>query len=84
MTALVLYNPFASKYLLGEFMLIFFIMVGLIFLTSGGVGLFYINTADHVASGTAIFFLGNLGFGTLALIGVLILIFIGIFNAEFD
>jgi hypothetical protein len=65
-------------------MLIFFILFGLIFLVSGGVGLFYINTADHVASGTALFFLGNLGFGTLALIGILIFIFIGLFNAEFD
>jgi hypothetical protein len=65
-------------------MLIFFIIVGLIFLTSGGVGLFYVNTANHVASGTALFFLGNLGFGTLALIGIMIFVFIGLFNAEFD
>jgi len=65
-------------------MLIFFVIFGLIFLVSGGVGLFYINTANHVASGTALFVLGNLGFGTFALIGVLILIFIGLFNAEFD
>jgi len=64
-------------------MIIFFILVGLVFLASGGVGLFYINTAGHVASGTALFFLGNLGFGTLALIGILILLFIGIFNQEF-
>lgn len=64
-------------------MLIFFIIFGLIFLASGGIGLFYINTADHVASGTALFFLGNLGFGTLALIGILILVFIGLFNQEF-
>jgi hypothetical protein len=65
-------------------MIIFFIILGLIFFVSGGVGLFYINTADHVASGTALFFLGNLGFGTLALIGILVFIFIGLFNAEFD
>jgi hypothetical protein len=65
-------------------MLIFFVIFGLVFLISGGVGLFYINTANHVASGTALFFLGNLGFGTVALIGVMILIFIAIFNAEFD
>ena len=65
-------------------MLIFFIIVGLIFLTSGGVGLFYINTANHVASDTPLFFLGNLGFGTLALIGILVLVFVALFNTEFD
>ena len=37
-------------------MLIFFIIFGLIFLASGGIGLFYINTANHVASGTALLF----------------------------
>ena len=65
-------------------MLIFFTIFGLIILASGGIGLFYINTADHVASGTALFFLGNLGFGTLTFIGIMILIFVGLFNADFD
>jgi hypothetical protein len=65
-------------------MIVFFILLGLIFVGSGGVGLFYINTANHVESGTALFFLGNLGFGTLALIGILIFVFIALFNAEFD
>lgn len=65
-------------------MIILFIILGLVFLGSGGVGLFYINTADHVASGTALFFLGNLGFATFVLVGLLILVFIALFNAEFD
>ena len=65
-------------------MLIYFLILGLVFLISGGVGLFYVNTGDHVASGTALFFLGNLGFGTFALFGLLILIFLAFFNAEFD
>jgi hypothetical protein len=65
-------------------MVIFFLIFGLIFLVSGGVGLFYVNTGGHVDSGTALFFLGNLGFGALALIGILILVFMAIFNSEFD
>ena len=65
-------------------MLVFFLILGLIFLTSGGVGLFYVNTADHVASGTALFFLGNLTFITFLVFGVAILAFLAFFNAEFD
>ncbi len=65
-------------------MIIFFIILGLIFLISGGTGLFYINTGEHVASGTALFFLGNLTFGTFIVFGIAILVFIAIFNAEFD
>ncbi len=65
-------------------MIILFIVLALIFLASGGVGLFYVNTASHVAHDNPLFFLGNLGFGTFLAIGLLILIFIAIFNAEFD
>ncbi len=65
-------------------MIILFIILGLIFLVSGGIGLFYVNTSGHVDSTSAIFFLGNLGFGSFVLIGILILIFIALFNAEFD
>lgn len=64
--------------------IIIFILFALVFLISGGVGLFYINTGDHLASGTPLFFLGNLGFGTFLAIGVLLLIFIAFFNTEFD
>ena len=65
-------------------MIILFIVLALVFLASGGIGLFYVNTANHVAQDSAIFFLGNLGFATFLVIGLLILIFIAIFNAEFD
>ena len=65
-------------------MLIFFLLLGLIFLVSGGIGLFYVNTGAHVASGTALFFLGNLGFSTFLVFGLLIIIFLAFFNREFD
>jgi hypothetical protein len=65
-------------------MIILFVLMGLVFLVSGGVGLFYINTAERVVSGTPLFFLGNLGSATFLVIGVLILFFIAFFNREFD
>ena len=63
-------------------MSLFFLIVGLLFLVSGGFGLFYTNT--NVASGTALWILGNTAFGTFVLFGLAILIFIALFNAEFD
>jgi len=65
-------------------MFIFFLILGLIFLISGGVGLFYVNTGAHIASGTPLFFVGNLTFGTFVVFGVAILVFLAFFNAEFD
>ena len=65
-------------------MVVLFIILAVILLGSGGVGLFYINTADHVAAGTPLFFLGNLGFATFLALGVLILIFMALFNTEFE
>jgi hypothetical protein len=65
-------------------MIIIFIIFALVFLVSGGVGLFYINTANHVAAGTPLFFLGNLGFATFIVIGALILAFIAFFNTDFE
>lgn len=65
-------------------MIILFILLGLIFLASGGIGLFYVNASGNVDSASSIFFLGNLGFSTFVVIGILILIFIALFNAEFD
>ena len=62
-------------------MLIFFLILGLVFLVSGGVGLFYVNT--HAIAAT-IQFIGNLAFGTFTFFGLAILIFLAIFNAEFD
>jgi hypothetical protein len=65
-------------------MLIFFTILGLIFLASGGIGLFYVNTGEHMVSGTALFFVSNLTFATFVVFGVAILAFIAFFNAEFD
>ena len=65
-------------------MLIFFLILGLIFLISGGVGLFYVNTGAHIASGTSLFFVSNLTFSTFLIFGVAILVFLAFFNAEFD
>jgi len=64
-------------------MLIFFLILGLIFLVSGGVGLFYVNTTANIA-GTPLFFMGNLTFGTFVVFGLAILAFLAFFNAEFD
>ena len=63
-------------------MFIFFMILGLIFLISGGIGLFYVNT--HVFAEASIQFIGNLTFGTFAIFGIAILVFLAIFNAEFD
>jgi len=57
-------------------------ILGLIFLLSGGFGLFYTNT--NVLSGTELWVFGNITFGTFVLFGVAILIFLAFFNAEFD
>ena len=63
-------------------MFIFFMILGLIFLISGGVGLFYTNV--NIDSGTALWIVGNITFGTFAIFGIAILVFMAIFNAEFD
>jgi hypothetical protein len=65
-------------------MLIFFLILGLLFLVSGGTGLFYVNTGAHVASGTALFFISNLTFSTFAVFGIAILVFLALFKAEID
>ncbi len=63
-------------------MLIFFLVLGLIFLVSGGIGLFYTNA--NLATMSTLWVFGNLTFGTFALFGIAILIFMAIFNAEFE
>lgn len=62
-------------------MLLFFMILGLIFLVSGGIGLFYTNA--NLVSWSTLWVFGNLTFGTFALFGVLVLIFLAFFNAEF-
>lgn len=63
-------------------MFLLFMIFGLVFLVSGGIGLFYTNT--NLAAWTSLWVFGNLTFGTFALIGVLILIFMAFYNVEFD
>ena len=63
-------------------MFLFVMIFGLIFLVAGGVGVFYVNT--NLASGAPVWIIGNVTFGTFILVGICILIFLAIFNAEFD
>ena len=63
-------------------MLFFFILFGLILLISGGIGLFYTNV--NLLSGTPLWVFGNITFATFVVLGMAILVFIAIFNAEFE
>jgi len=63
-------------------MLIFFLILALVFLVSGSIGLFYTNA--NLGAWTTLWVFGNLTFGTFALFGLAIIIFMAIFNAEFD
>jgi hypothetical protein len=67
---------------LGLKMIIFLMIIALVFLITGGIGLFYTNV--NVASGTTLWMFGNLTFGMFAFFGLAIIIFMAIFNAEFD
>ena len=66
----------------GENMFIFFMILGLIFLISGGIGLFYTNVNIEVWATLWVF--GNLTFGTFVVFGAAILVFLAFLNAEFD
>jgi len=63
-------------------MLIFFLIVALVFLVTGGTGLFYTNV--NVGTGSTLWVLGNLAFGTFVFFGLAVIVFMAIFNAEFD
>jgi hypothetical protein len=63
-------------------MFIFFMIMALILLISGGTGLFYTNV--NLGGGTNLWIIGNLTFGTFTIVGVGLLIFLALFNAEFD
>ncbi|MFH1647067.1 MAG: hypothetical protein ABID71_05245 [Chloroflexota bacterium] len=63
-------------------MFIFFLILALIFLVSGGIGLFHVNV--NLGSSSPIWFYGNLTFGTFTVIGIAILVFMALFNTEFD
>ena len=68
----------------GKNMFIFFLILGLIFLVSGGIGLFYTNTSANVEVWSTLWVFGNLTFGTFVVFGVAVLVFLAFFNAEFD
>lgn len=57
-------------------------VIGLIFLISGGVGLFVVNINMMVGEHTWI--IGNITFSVFLVIGVLVLLFMAIFNREID
>ena len=63
-------------------MFIFFMILALIFLVAGGVGLFHTNV--HLAAHTNLWIYGNITFGTFAVVGIAVLVFMAIFNKEFD
>jgi hypothetical protein len=61
---------------------ILFLILALIFLIGGGIGLFHVNV--YLASGTDLWIYGNLTFGVFVLVGIVILIFLALFNAQFE
>ena len=63
-------------------MFLFFMIIGLIFLVAGAGGLFY--TFLNVTAGDPVRMMGVIAFGTFALVGIAMLIFLAAFNQEFD
>ena len=63
-------------------MFTFFMILALVFLVTGGIGLFHVNI--NIGSGTHLWLYGNLTFGTFAAVGVAVIIFLALFNSEFD
>jgi hypothetical protein len=63
-------------------MFIFFLILALIFLVAGGIGLFHVNV--NVIGGTDLWVYGNITFGVFTIVGIAILIFLALFNQEFE
>jgi hypothetical protein len=63
-------------------MFIFFMILALIFLCAGGIGLFHTNI--NLVGGSNLWIFGNITFGTFTIVGIGILIFMGLFNKEFE
>ncbi|HUT67881.1 MAG TPA: hypothetical protein VMW86_04955 [Dehalococcoidales bacterium] len=63
-------------------MFIFFMILALILLIAGGIGLFHVNV--NLASGTNLWIYGNITFGVFTIVGIAILVFLALFNREFD
>jgi hypothetical protein len=62
--------------------LILFLILALIFLIGGGVGLFQVNS--HLVAGSDLWIYGNITFGVFAAVGIVIIVFMALFNTEFD
>ena len=63
-------------------MFIFAMLMGLVFLVAGGGGLFY--TLVNIPGGTDLWVVALIGFSTFVVFGIGLLIFLAIFNTEFD
>jgi hypothetical protein len=63
-------------------MFLFFMVFGLVLLIAGGVGLFY--TYTNVVAGAPLWMFGTIAFGTFVVLGIGVLVFLAIFNSEFD
>jgi len=63
-------------------MFIAFLILGLVFLIAGGVGLFYTNV--NLEGGSHLWVIGNITFSTFTVVGLGVLIFMGLFNREFE
>lgn len=63
-------------------MFIAFLILGLVFLIAGGVGLFYTNV--NLAAGSHLWIIGNITFSTFTVAGLGVLVFMGLFNREFE
>ena len=63
-------------------MLILFLILALIFLIGGGVGLFYVNV--NMVAGTDLWVCGNITFGVFLAVGIVIIIFMALFNTQFE
>jgi hypothetical protein len=63
-------------------MFVLFLILALIFLIGGGAGLFYVNV--NLMSGTDLWICGNIAFGVFVAVGIMIIFFMALFNAQFD
>ena len=63
-------------------MFVFFMIMALIFLIAGGIGLFHVNV--NLGAGTNLWIYGNITFGVFTIVGLALIIFLALFNQEFD
>lgn len=63
-------------------MFLFTMLLGLIFLVAGGGGLFY--TLVYIPGGSELWVVALIVFGVFAVVGIALLIFLALFNTEFE